>query len=74
MHKYQRQRFGTKVAHKTWGQFKGNWQVRVLVDNQPANLFWLQAIDLFTNGSFKTTTMTIEKNLWIIYKFESIKR
>ena len=72
MHKYQRQRFGTKVAHTVWGQFKGNWQVRVLVDNQPANLFWLQAIDLFTNGSFKTTTMTIEKDLWIIYKFESI--
>ncbi len=39
MKKYKRNGIGTSAVFKIWEQFKGSWQVRVLVDNNIACLF-----------------------------------
>ena len=71
MKKYKQQGVGTAAAFKIWKQFKGSWQVRVLVSNPIACSFWLQAIKKFTATDPIKTTATIKKNDWIIYSFES---
>ncbi len=71
MRKYKRQGIGTLVAFKVWQQFKGAWQVRVLIENKTAGVFWLQAIKKFTQGIFTATSIKIKEEHWIIYKFDS---
>ena len=71
MKKYKRQGVGTAVALKIWQQFNGDWQVRVLAENQIAKSFWLQAIKKFTSEVPAETNIKIKKDDWIIYNFEA---
>ncbi len=71
MKKYKRHGVGTAAALKVWEQFKGQWQVRVLITNHIANSFWLQAIKKFTSQITAKTDATIKGKDWIIYSFES---
>jgi len=75
MKKYKKQGIGTKVAHKIWAQFKGCWQVRVLVENEIASAFWLQAIKKFSSKPPSHTIKHIQAEGWSadwnIYQFES---
>ncbi len=71
MRKYRRYHVGTVAALKIWEQFKGPWQVRVLVENQIACSFWLEAIKKFTQAVPAKTHATIKEEEWIIYSFES---
>tara|TARA_R110002124_G_scaffold52032_2_gene150086 strand:+ start:7337 stop:7834 length:498 start_codon:yes stop_codon:yes gene_type:complete len=71
MKKYKQHGIGTAAALKIWEQFKGQWQVRVLVDNKIACSFWLQAIKKFTSVTPSKTDTTIKGEDWIIYSFES---
>lgn len=71
MKKYKRQGVGTAAALKIWQQFKGLWQVRVLVSNPIACSFWLQAIKKLTSTDPLKTEATIKEDDWIIYTFES---
>ncbi|RYE06000.1 MAG: GNAT family N-acetyltransferase [Rickettsiaceae bacterium] len=71
MQKYKQHGLGTKVACKLWNQFKGHWQIRVLVNNQIACSFWLQAIEKFTSN-FEHLEVNIEGKDWIIYTFASV--
>jgi predicted acetyltransferase len=68
---YKRQGVGTAAALKVWEQFKGPWQVRVLVDNSFACQFWLQAIQKFIGKTPAKTEAKIKGEDWIIYSFES---
>lgn len=70
MKKYKRQGFGTAAAHKIWEQFKGSWQVRVLVGNQIACSFWRQAIKKFISVTPAKTEVTVKGEDWVIYTFE----
>lgn len=74
MKKYKRHGVGTAAALKIWEQFKGQWQVRVLVGNHIACSFWLQAIKKFTSVTPAKTEATIKGEDWIIYAFESKDR
>lgn len=74
MKKYKRHGVGTAAALKIWEQFKGPWQVRVLVDNHIACSFWLRAIKNFTAVTPTKTEATIKEEDWIIYAFESKDR
>jgi predicted acetyltransferase len=74
MKKYKRHGVGTAAALKIWEQFKGQWQVRVLVGNHIACSFWLQAIKKFTSVTPAKTEATIKGEDWIIYTFESKDR
>ncbi len=71
MKKYKRHGVGTEAALKIWAQFKGPWQVRVLVSNHIACSFWLQAIKKFTSISPSKTERSIKGENWFIYAFES---
>jgi predicted acetyltransferase len=74
MKKYKRHGVGTIAALKIWEQFQGPWQVRVLVRNHIACLFWLQTIKKFISISPVKTELTIKGEDWIIYSFESNDR
>lgn len=73
MKRYKKQGIGTEVAQKIWAQFKGRWQVRVLVENKVACAFWLQAIQKFigTDPSHEIRHIQPEgwSEDWIIYQF-----
>ena len=69
MKKCKRHGVGTVAALKVWEQFKGPWQVRVLVGNHIAGSFWLQAIKKFTSVTPAKTEATIKGEDWIIYAF-----
>ena len=74
MKKYKRHGVGTAAALKIWKQFKGLWQIRVLVSNPIACSFWLRAIKNFTLVAPAKTEATIKGEDWIIYTFESKDR
>ena len=74
MRKYKRHGVGTAAALKIWEQFKGPWQVRVLVGNNIACSFWLQAIKKLTSVIPAKIDATIKGEGWIIYSFESKDR
>ena len=44
MRKYRRDGTGTRVARNVFARFPGNWQVRQLRTNEPAQRFWRRAI------------------------------
>lgn len=71
MKRYKEQGIGTATALKVWEQFKGCWQVRVLLSNPIACKFWLQAIKKFTGQLPNQTTTLIKNEKWIIYSFLS---
>lgn len=74
MKRYKRHGVGTAAALKVWEQFKGPWQVRVLVGNNIACQFWLQAIQKFIGEIPAKTEAKIKGEDWIIYSFESKDR
>lgn len=73
MKKYKKQGIGTFVTQKIWSQFKGRWQVRVLVENKIASAFWLQAIKQFSSTPPTHTVKHIQAEGWSadwnIYQF-----
>ena len=71
MRKYKRRGAGTCAALKVWEQFKGEWQVRVLLDNERACIFWPQAIKKFTPEILIKTKERIKEEDWVIYRFKS---
>ncbi|MCH9756302.1 MAG: GNAT family N-acetyltransferase [Gammaproteobacteria bacterium] len=73
MKKYKQLGIGTATAIKVWEEFKGPWQVRVLVGNKKACLFWSHAIQKFTSKTPIKTKTKIKDDDWIIYTFDSNK-
>lgn len=71
MKKYKRHGVGTEAALKVWEQFKGPWQIRVLVSNAIACPFWLKAIKRFISGVPTKVERSINGKDWIVYTFES---
>src|SRR5580698_6532517 len=43
----RRRGIGTQVAHEVWRRFPGQWEVRVMQANVPAQRFWADAISKF---------------------------
>jgi len=74
MRKYKRQGLGTAVATQIWQQFKGAWQVRVLLENKIAYQFWLQTIKKFISAEPTQTKQTINGNQWTVFSFKSKDR
>lgn len=69
--KYKNRGIGTAAILKVWEQHKGSWQVRVLVENQRACSFWLQAIKKFIQEEPIITDLKIKEEDWIIYNLLS---
>jgi predicted acetyltransferase len=68
MKKYRRKNIGSTVVMDIWRQFIGRWQVRVLLGNKEASLFWTSVIAQFVKKDI--VPFEIE-NRWLVYQFIS---
>ena len=51
MRKFRRRGIGQEVAFDVFDRFRGRWEVRVVVENQPALAFWRKVIRRYADGS-----------------------
>ncbi|PWV94448.1 putative acetyltransferase [Paenibacillus cellulosilyticus] len=51
--KYRREGIGQAAAEEIFNLHKGNWEVKQLESNKPAQLFWNKIIVRYTKGRFK---------------------
>ncbi|MFK7946994.1 MAG: GNAT family N-acetyltransferase [Saprospiraceae bacterium] len=54
---FRRKGIGRKVAFQLFKTYQGKWEIRQQLDNQTAQLFWLQVISEFTDGNFTDGTI-----------------
>ncbi len=72
MRKYRCHGVGRIAASKTWEQFKGPWQVRVLLSNPIAQSFWKKSIKAFTGKALVEIETEVKQEDWMVYTFESL--
>jgi predicted acetyltransferase len=53
LRKFRRAGAGKSAAWTLFDRFKGNWEVRELIANTPAQAFWRKIIGDYTNGAFE---------------------
>lgn len=68
---YRGQRVGLRAAIKVFEIFPGKWEIRQMIENQKAHVFWLKVLSEYTRGKFKETKMDYEKWRGWIQTFES---
>ncbi len=56
MRKYRRQGVGRIVATTLFDRFPGQWRVRQILENVPAQRFWRSVIGAYTNGDYAEST------------------
>jgi predicted acetyltransferase len=56
LRKFRRSGLGRDVACRLFDGFAGNWEVRELPTNTPAQAFWRRIIGEYTSGDFKERT------------------
>ncbi len=64
MKKYRRRGIGKQVAKKIFDMFTGGWEVSIWANNLPAQKFWKQIINEYTNGKYDTFTLS-EENVMV---------
>ncbi len=60
LRKYRGKGVGRYVAHTIFNRFKGDWQVRQMMKNRPAQDFWRKIIEEYTGGEFLDSVEMIE--------------
>lgn len=55
LRKFRGRGVGKEVAHRVFSMFRGNWQVRELEENTPAQAFWRRIIGEYTGGDYVET-------------------
>ena len=68
---HRRRGIGTKVAHKVWKLFPGQWEVRVMEANVQAHKFWSRAISSFTGKPITSVHIERDGQRWHVFSFES---
>ena len=53
LRKFRRQRIGTQVAHTLFSRYPGQWQIRQMLGNKPAQHFWRAAVSQYGSGTFQ---------------------
>jgi predicted acetyltransferase len=53
LRKFRNKGLGRQVAHAIFDMYPGNWQVRQMVDNRPAQVFWRKTISAYTQDQFE---------------------
>ena len=53
LRKFRRQGVGQQFAFHVFDQFRGQWEVREVVQNKVAITFWRKVIDRYTKGGFR---------------------
>ena len=68
---YRRRGVGTGVAHQAFRQFPGNWEMRVMDSNRPAQSFWKEVIAQFVGTAVETHRIERDGRIWDVFSFES---
>lgn len=68
---YRRRGIGIRAAHQVFRKFCGNWEVRVMVSNEPASRFWFHAIKGFAGEEIVAVRMKQGGKDWRRFSFES---
>lgn len=50
--RFQRRSFGSLVTHQIFKSHPGQWEVRIIPENQAALRFWRKTVGNFTNGNY----------------------
>ena len=68
---YRRRGIGTQVAHEIWKLLPGQWEVRVMQKNLPAQRFWARAISSFIGEDVNPVRDERGRDWWQIFSFET---
>lgn len=71
LRKFRGKGIGQEVIQAIWKTFKGEWQIRVLKENQLATTFWEKTIASFLMELPKPEEYNINSDIWLVYKFSS---
>jgi predicted acetyltransferase len=73
LRKFRRARIGQQAAWSLFDRFPGNWEVRELIANTPAQAFWRRIIGDYTCGDFDERTEFFEayKREFVVQRFRS---
>ena len=73
LRRYRRSGVGRVAACALFDRFRGNWEVRELPDNLPAQAFWRRIIADYTNGAFEDGREYFERyrREFIVQRFRS---
>jgi predicted acetyltransferase len=61
LRKYRRAGVGTRAAHRIFGTYAGEWEVRQRSTNVSATSFWRTAISVYTAGQFTEELLDDER-------------
>ena len=56
LRKYRQKGLGKHVAHTLFDRHRGNWEIRQMFSNTPAQAFWRKIISEYTGGKYRDTT------------------
>ena len=75
LRRFRRQGIGRRMAIHLWNRYCGEWLVRVLEANVPAQAFWRATIEGFPLGSFaglrKEESRLVRGRPWVYLRFTS---
>ena len=54
MRKYRRRGIGLSAAKSVFAMHPGQWEISLVLTNQPSLKFWHKAVDEYTNGKYAT--------------------
>ena len=64
MRKFRRRGFGQQVAHRIFDRFRGRWEVRQVIQNTPATVFWRKVIGRYTGGKYYELPEPVKHGQW----------
>ena len=67
----RRRGIGARAAHEVWRRFPGQWEVRVMQANVPAQHFWAEAISTYAGEVIHPVRIDNGGECWTVYSFES---
>ena len=67
----RRKGVGCSVAKLIWQQFAGQWEIRVITTNVPAQHFWARAISQFTGKTIRPELVTNGGENRYLFQFEA---
>ena len=71
LRRYRRHGVGMRVAHEVWRRFPGAWEVRVREGNEPAQRFWVRAVESFNGQAALSARVEDDGDWWQVFSFES---
>lgn len=71
LRRYRRQGVGRRVAQEVFRRLPACWEVRVIAENGPAQLFWRQVIAAHTDGHFQEFDSDDDDWRGVIFTFDN---